>query len=329
MKRLKILQAGLGGFGKSWVKIIGESGEWELAGIADVNRENLDGAAKEYGIPAEKCFTSFDEAVKKTEPSALLNVTPPEFHKGLSIRAFKAGLDVLVEKPLSDNMKDAEEMVASAEKTGRKFMVSQNYRYRSRPRTLKKLLDEEIAGKISYVKVDFQKMAAFSGFRAEMDYPLLIDMAIHHFDLMRYITGKNPVRIYTDSWNPSWSRAKGDAAFNIMIEFAGNIHLSYSGSWVSAGKETSWDGTWEIYGEKGTLSLQDGTIFFITEKGMKKISALKLEREDRYMALYEFYSSIKENREPETSGRDNLNSLSMVFNALKSAKSGQAVAFCK
>ncbi|HOL23075.1 MAG TPA: hypothetical protein PLQ41_09525 [bacterium] len=50
-----------------------------------------------------------------------------------------------------------------------------------------------------------------------------------------------------------------------------------------------------------------------------------MEREDRYLSLYEFYCVLKENRAPETSGKDNLYSLSMVFASIKSAKKGMPV----
>ncbi|MCX7917368.1 MAG: gfo/Idh/MocA family oxidoreductase, partial [bacterium] len=57
------------------------------------------------------------------------------------------------------------------------------------------------------------------------------------------------------------------------------------------------------------------------------IEPIVLEREDRYLSLYEFYRSIVEDREPETSGRDNLKSLGMVFKSLESIKKGKKVKF--
>jgi predicted dehydrogenase len=55
------------------------------------------------------------------------------------------------------------------------------------------------------------------------------------------------------------------------------------------------------------------------------IEPLKLERDDRFLSFYEFYRSIVEDREPETSGRDNLKSLSMVFKSLESIKKGKKI----
>ncbi|MCM8776792.1 MAG: Gfo/Idh/MocA family oxidoreductase [Candidatus Omnitrophica bacterium] len=322
MGKIKILQVGTGNFGKSWIEIIKKSPEWELAGIVDINRETLQSVAHEYNIPEEKCFTSIEEAIKKTDPSALMNATPPQFHKNVSLLAFDAGLNVIVEKPLSNNIRDAQDMVSYAEKKGKKLMVSQNYRYRNQPRTIRNVIENGIIGRIGYATINFQKGPHFGGFREEMEYPLLIDMAIHHFDLMRYITGENPVSLYAKSWNPYWSWFKRDASVNLSIEFNNNIQVSYSGSWVSTGRETSWDGDWEIYGEKGSIVWKNGRIYFISNGKTEEIEPIKMEREDRYLSLYEFYCALKENREPETSGKDNLYSLSMVFTSIESAKNG-------
>jgi len=58
-----------------------------------------------------------------------------------------------------------------------------------------------------------------------------------------------------------------------------------------------------------------------------EVEPIKTDREDRYLSLYEFYCALKENREPETGGKDNLYSLSMVFKSIESAKSGTPVSF--
>ncbi len=328
MGKMKIIQVGVGGFGKGWINVVKNSPEWEIAGIVDVNKENLESAAQEYSLPENRCFTTFADCLEqKIKADAVLNITPPKFHSKISIQAMEAGFHVLVEKPLSDRMENAEKMAWVSRTTGRKLMVSQNYRYRSKSRTVKNLLDEGMVGKIGYIVVNFQKGPRFSGFRIEMEYPLLIDMAIHHFDLMRYISGENPVRLYAESWNPYWSWFKGDATLNLNIEFTGNVHLFYAGSWVSTGKETSWSGEWEIYGEKGTLIWKEEKIIFLSGGKQQEVMPLKLEREDRALSLYEFYKSICENREPETGVSDNIKSLAMVFKSLESIKKKQVVQF--
>ncbi|MCM8829582.1 MAG: Gfo/Idh/MocA family oxidoreductase [Candidatus Omnitrophica bacterium] len=68
---MKILQVGTGNFRKTWIEIIKKSPEWELVGIVDINRQTLQSVAQEYNIPEEKCFTSIEESIKNTCPSAV------------------------------------------------------------------------------------------------------------------------------------------------------------------------------------------------------------------------------------------------------------------
>ena len=57
--------------------------------------------------------------------------------------------------------------------------------------------------------------------REEIAYPLLIDMAIHQFDLARDLIGSQPEAVYCESFNPAWSWYAGDAAAEVVFEFAG------------------------------------------------------------------------------------------------------------
>ncbi|MCM8784814.1 MAG: Gfo/Idh/MocA family oxidoreductase [Candidatus Omnitrophica bacterium] len=322
---MKIVQIGVGGFGASWLDIVMSSKEWKVVAIVDINEEILKKSVEKYPSLEGKTYTSLKDCLKKVKADALLNVTPPAFHKETSIIALREGLHVLVEKPLSDTIKNAEKIVEQAEKYGRKLMVSQNYRYNKIPRTIRKMIDNGEIGKISWCILNFQKGPRFGGFRAEMPFPLLIDMSIHHFDLSRYLLGTNPLSVYAESWNPHWSWLKGDACIFLIFDFEKDIRFNYSGSWVSVGKDTQWPGIWEIYGDKGTIIWDNSGIKKVIGGKEENIEPIVLEREDRFLSLYEFYISITENREPETSGKDNLKSLSMVFKSLESIKKGKKV----
>ena len=88
-----------------------------------------------------------------------------------------------------------------------------------------------------------------------MAYPLLIDMAIHQFDLSRDLIGADPVAVYCESFNPAWSWYAGDAAAQVVFEFASRRPVRLPGSWCSPGLETSWNGSWRVSGAGGTRPL--------------------------------------------------------------------------
>jgi len=323
---LRLIQVGIGAFGWSWARIVKESKYWDAVAYVDLDEEKLRKASVTYNMAKSRCYTSLDEALNEIEADAVLVVVPPAAHEEVAIKVLKAGLHVLVEKPLADDMEKAKRMVAEAKKRNLKLMVSQNYRFSRGARTVRKLLEEGRAGNPNYAVINFHKAPRFGGFREKMPHPLLVDMAIHHFDLMRYILNADPKSLYTETWRPSWSWFEGDPCAVVILNMERDIRVIYIGSWVSLGWETTWDGDWRIECSSGGIRW-DETVK-LNLKGSKRIvkeELISMPLEDRAYSLYEFAEAIIQDRKPETSGEDNLKSLAMVFAALDSAKSGKQV----
>ncbi len=330
---LRIIQVGVGFWGWSWVNVALESPSWELVGLVDLKRENLKKACDFYTFKQENTFTSIDAAVGAVEPDAALIVVGAEAHTKVTIDALQHGLHCLVEKPIAPTMQEARTMVDTALKVERKLMVSQNYRFKRAPRTIKQFLNTGIMGEVGSVFVNFQKAPYFTGFRIEMDEPLITDMSIHHFDQMRYLTGLEPVGVLAYSWNPRWSRFKGNPVATVIFEMENGAVISYTGSWTSQGWKTTWDGEWCIRGDGGEIRWQKNEVSFRvtnllyevytkgaleTHEGDMRLELIEMSAEDRWACLLEFSRAINEDREPETSGRNNLNTLAMVLGACKS-----------
>lgn len=336
---LKIVQVGLGGWGWSWVSVVQESPHWELVGIVDLNEQLLADACKTYGIDASMAFTSLRDAAAKVQADAVLVIVPPEHHAAVAIEAFEYGWHAIIEKPLAASVDDALKIVTAAEKNGCKVMVSQNYRFKRAPQTVKRVVQQKLVGELGSVFINFQKNPPFTGFRLKMDEPLIYDMAVHHFDQIRGILGLEPVTVMATSWNPAWSRFDGNAVANVIFETEQNVVVTYTGSWVSRGWETTWDGDWRIQGDDGEIHWANNqvtvrpinlfkTVFMkgaVESEGKLHVDLVEMAEEERWASLAEFAQAIREGREPETSGRDNLKSLAMVLGAVESAKTGQKI----
>ncbi len=340
MGRLNLLQVGIGGWGYSWAGVVKESKYWDPVGYVDVDPKNLQKAAETYDMNEENCFNDLDIALEKTDCDAVLVVVPPEYHKEVAIKALEKGKHVLVEKPLADNFPAAFEIVNKAEETGKKLMVSQNYRYKRAPRTVKNVLERSIVGTPDYITVNFHKAPHFdSPFRLEMEEPLLRDMSIHHFDQMRYLLDQNPVSVYAKTWNPSWSWFDGNAVAVILIEFEDGTIVNYHGSWVTQGWETPWDGDWRLECTEGEIHWNNNEIIvdpttksqkvfnsgMLEKDGNLIVKLLPMEVEERKYSLLEFNETIKEDREAETSGKDNIYSMALTFAAFESAKKNKEI----
>src|SRR6185503_3913539 len=237
------------------------SSEVEYVALVEVNETIVRQQAEKYGLDRALIFRSLPEALAAVSADAVIDVTPPTFHREISTIALEAGIPVLSEKPLADTLADAAAIVQKANEAGVLHMVAQNYRYHVPVQTLKRVLASGEFGQVGSVTVEFFKGPHFGGFREEMAYPLIIDMAIHHFDLMRFFLASDPVFIFGQSWNPAWSWYNGDASASVSLEFASGVMGAYNGSWCSTGQETSWNAYWRFECERGVITLQEDRVY--------------------------------------------------------------------
>lgn len=324
MKR--IIQVGVGGMGLGWTDRVAESEQWEAAAYVDVNERSLETAAKRHGFPRKLCFRDIETALDAVQTDALLDVTPQKFRKGVCCAALKRGLHVLSEKPLADSLKNAKAIVACAEKCRRIYMVAQNYRYQSGAQTIKRFIEEGKLGDVGYAGVSFHKGPHFGGYREEMPYPLVLDMSIHHFDLMRCLFGRDIVTVYAVSVDAAWNWNKGDATIMAQIEMEAGLMVNYFGSWVASGCETTWNADWRIEGSKGVLMWQgDRVSFSDTPDKKRSVPQARMALTHQAYLLDAFGKAIDTGIEPETSGRRNLNSLAATYAVVRAAKERRPV----
>ena len=327
----RVMQVGVGGFGRRWVGALSEAKGVKVVALADINPEALAAAQEKLSVPDSFCFKDFRKALDTVEADALINVTPPSVHRQVALYAFRRGLDVLTEKPLADTMGNAKVMVEAARKARRKLMVSQNYRFQRWARTARRTIEKKKYGDLGHLSVKFFKaLRPRTGFRRKMEHLLLVDMSIHHFDLIRYILGSEPIKIYTRTWNPKWSWSEGDVAAAVIIEMKNKATVVYDANWVTTERQTTWNGDWVFQFARGRLALRDDVLYEAKvgkEEKPARLAAMPCKGQE--YSFLEFRRAIREKRQPETSGKDNLASLAMVFAAIESSKRGRAVEVAK
>ena len=339
MDQLRVLQVGLGGWGRDWAqRVIPEVPEVDLVGYVDPDPSALARLRDVTAAEPEQCFLTLEGAIEATNPEAVLVTATLPGHAPTTRAALAAGLHVLVEKPFAESIEIARQLVELAAAKRKVLMVSQNYRFFPATRKVAQLVNEARLGNLHEVSIDFRRYSPGIGNGRSRhhleDQPLLVDMSVHHFDLLRVILDREPERIYCEAWNPEWSGFSGPPVAVASIQFEGGIVVSYRGSWISTGPVTPWSGEWR-------MDFQDGEIFWtsrndagarrdrvVIQKAERKARAVPLPaltQTDRWGTLAEFARAIREGREPECSGRDNLGTLALVAAAVESAKRRQAV----
>ena len=324
---IRIIQVGAGGMGKAWLRTLQDEPDVELVGLVDLDPEGAKAAANEAGFSSVPCARTITDLFGSTAPDAVLNVTVPIAHYSVGREAMLLGLPVLSEKPAAPTVAEALSLAGISEATGQLLMISQSRRYYRRLAAFKAALTR--LGHIGILNHQFFKAPHFGGFREEMNFPLLVDMSIHPFDVARYLLDEDPVSVYADSFNPPWSWFSGDAAASVTFEFASGARFAYQGSWVSESFETTWNGDWRASSEKGT-ALWDGenTPSLSIAGEVVDVEGFMNDDESREEiagALSEFVSALRTGVEPSGEIHRNIASLAMVEAAVLSATRGERV----
>lgn len=334
---MRIIQVGLGFWGADWANVIATNGRTELVGLVDISEPSLAQVGDRIGLAECRRFTSLGDALQHVEADAALVVVPPHVHEAVALEALAAGLHIMVEKPFTTSIAASQRVIDAASRADRKVMVTQSFRFRRGPRTVKRLIEEGALGKIEAVYGRYFKDPAFDGFRVEMDEPLIVDMSIHHFDYIRGVFGLEPTTVRARSYNPSWSRFAGNASANVQFTTADGAEISYVGSWHARRPHTSWDGAWELHGTHASLAWDYNTVVLyphgnVIGETVFRTGALEraddaleipldaLQYEERLGTINEFIAAVSENRQPETYGGDNIRSLGLVLAAVESTK---------
>jgi predicted dehydrogenase len=323
---------GLGGRGLWWLGPVRQRKDCELVAYVEPNPQNRARAVADFGVPEARIYASLDDAIGSVKADFVLDVTPPAVHHRIAERAFAAGLHVIGEKPLSDNFDTAKRVAAAGAQAGVRHMITQNYRFGPQPRATRKWLADGLIGQPGQCDVRFYMPWADSpgSHYVTQPYMLINDMMVHHFDMMRYVLGQDPVSVQAITWNHPWGWHVNSGAHAIVFKYASGLVGTHVSVGCAVGSQSSWNGDWRIEGPQGSLSWDNTSrvwhhhLHRTTERVHRELFPAAVPPGDQAM-LTEFFAAIDENREPECSAQDNLKSLAMVFGAIESAQTGVAV----
>jgi predicted dehydrogenase len=336
---LRIIHVGVGGWGLDWEqRVLPRVNTVERVAAVDASPEILKTAQESLGVPKSVCFTSLSEAVNAVEADAVLVTVPMKFHIPVALEALELGLHALVEKPFAPTVDEARTAVDLAEAKGLTLAVSQNYRFFPAPQAVREIVQSGELGEVGTVHVDFRKHVTREGGghrHFTLLDPLLVDMAIHHFDLMRFVLGQEPTGITCRAWNPVWSPFEGDAAGAAVVEFDRGVVASWRGSWVSPAPSTNWAGEWHMEFEQGEViwtargdggtTAADRVTIRPTGGKERTLDLPAMPLNGRAGSLSAFAEAVQSGAlpEPDISGRSNLVTLAMAQSAVGSAAEGR------
>jgi predicted dehydrogenase len=316
--RLPVVVVGAGAMGGEWIRMLARSPVARPVGVVDLDLALAAGTARAAGLGEVAIGASVAEVAQRSGAEAVIDVTVPQAHRTVNEEALRAGLPVLCEKPLAPTVAEALRQVALADLTGELLMVSQSRRYFGSLAAFRGAVGE--LGDLAAVHAQFFHEDHEPGFREQMAHPLLVDMSIHHFDQLRYVTGREPVAVRCDSWNPRWSWYAGHAAATAEFELTGGARFSYAGSRCTPGLQTSFNAEWRVYGERGAASW-DGEQAVASDP-LGAVPDVPAGPEGIEGSLTEFVGALRSRRTPQNEVRANVLSIAMVEGAIRSSATG-------
>lgn len=327
---MKAVQIGVAGFGKSWRPGLTSTPGVDVVALVDTNHEVLEDARQFYGLSKDQCYTDpYADWFESSDADFAVISVPHADHYDCAVRAFRHGMDAIVVKPLSDRFDHAARMVREAEQNGRKLVVAQQLRFHPPVLELRRLLAERRVGDIAHIDVQ-----AWFGRRGPVrdkwhqQYPLLVEAAIHHVDLVRWVSGLDAASVIADTWNMPWhDDAWGLKSATCLYRMNNEARFLFQG--ISTERsEKPYPGSFTIDGTDGTIQLVGGRIYVDNEEVWPGAAAephgLNL-REGNAEVVRQAVDFFSNTRDTSLSGRDNLRSLAMVFGAIVSFETGTRV----
>lgn len=329
MPGVRFILLGTGFFGRKWVETLKAHPDCALAAVVSRTPDRAATTAAEVGLPTPT-FASLEEACRGAAADAALVTLPQALHREAIVGALRHGLHVLTEKPLALDMAEGSAILEAARAhRDRWVVVNQNFRWRAPIQALRWALLAGEIGRPQTILLECamdNRRATVGGWREALPDPYLQDMAIHHFDLLRYLTGLEADEVFIRSFRPSWTWFAGRPAAAGFLRF-GDVAVSYSGTFAARGRETLPEGSITLTGERGTLRLDErGEVTLHRDGRATPLPRPALPREDLAATLDRFVATVQGRTPPETRLEDNLKSFAIVCAAIESSQTGRPVA---
>ena len=191
---VRIAVIGAGAMGRNHIRFVTEEPEAELVAIADAF-EGARTTAEAAGVPF---FTDPAQMMDEVKPEAVIIATPNDLHLGVAREAVKRNIVPLVEKPISNDLEDAQAFAAEAETAGVPVLVGQHRRHNPFVNKAKEIIESGELGKLTVSSFHYMIYKNDEYFDVEWRRkkgagPILVNL-VHDVDLLRYLLGE-PVAV--------------------------------------------------------------------------------------------------------------------------------------
>lgn len=261
---IKVAVVGLGYMGQNHTRILSSLPSVELVAICDVDKTKSEQLAKNYKV---KAYNQFQNLIKSENLDAIFICLPTTLHYKSAKLALENGIAVFVEKPISDNVKQAKHLIAFSKRKKIPIMIGHIERFNPVVREIKKRFASGELGKVLYIHT--QRFSP-PPTRAQ-DVSAIVDLATHDVDIIRYLLSEDPIRVFAET---ETSYHKKEDLMSALLRFKSGIIGLVEVSWLHPTKIR----TLSVMGENGMYMAnyvtQELSFYRQSEKIMNKGSIL-------------------------------------------------------
>lgn len=330
------LVVGAGGWGSHYTRAVRAMRGVRPVGFADTNPKVL-ARLRADGVPSRLLFDDALAALKATKPDIVSCSVPNPQRVPILVAAIGTGAAVVVDKPLAHTPGDARKIVAAAGKSRAPVCVAQDYRFKPGAQKVKALLEAGRLGRVAGVAIAFLRHAHSAGdfFYGRLEGPAAIglEMCIHHWDLLRWLCGRDPQTVEARSWRPSWGWGRGHTALQALAGFSDGLRATYCADWGSGATHTSWNGRWVFDGEQADLvwdDVEDGPadvrLVRAGRRGpVERRFSPKPKRPSIATLIALFHDAVRAGAPVPVPLEDNVHSIGLALAAVESCRRGREV----
>jgi UDP-N-acetylglucosamine 3-dehydrogenase len=178
--------------GRNHARVLSEMPDVELVAVADSNPQAAAMVARRTGARA---YTDYSQLLDKERLDAVTVAVPTVGHLPIALEVIRHGINTLIEKPIASSVDEGRRIIAAAEQTGVALMIGHIERFNPAVIALKAHLAVGELGRLFHIAAHRE-----GPFPARVqDVGVVIDLAVHELDVMRYVTGAEVVRIYAET----------------------------------------------------------------------------------------------------------------------------------
>jgi len=215
----------------------------EIVALCDIVPEKCERIKEKFGLSKAAVFNSHMALIESSDFDLASICTPPFCHAEIAIDCMNAGRNVLVEKPMAASLKECDDMISAAAKSGKILSVVAQNRFRSPVWNLKRVLDSGMIGKIVHVQVDSHWWRGHSyydlwwrGLWEKEGGGCTLNHAVHHIDMLGWMMGA-PQEVCAMLTNVSHDNAEVEDLSVAVLRYDGGTLAQVTSSVVNHGEE--------------------------------------------------------------------------------------------